>query len=147
MMRLARWMADYYLCPLGQVLESIVPAGVRHDVGTRDVTFLAAAPDAAARLAELKLSAKQAAIMQHLLANDSPITGKQFSIEIGCTLAPINELRKKGLIVSSVERQRTDRGVQAPDARRARARIESRPGSSPCHDPAPCYPPLSTKRS
>ena len=54
MLRLARWMADYYLCPLGQALEAIVPAGVRHDVGTRDVTFLAAAPDAAERIARVE---------------------------------------------------------------------------------------------
>ena len=45
LLRLAEWMSDYYLCPLGQALEAIVPAGVRHDVGTREVTFLAAAPD------------------------------------------------------------------------------------------------------
>ena len=119
MMRLAHWMADYYLCPLGQVLESIVPAGVRRDVGTRDVTLLAAAPDAAARIVELKLSAKQAAVMQHLLANDLPITAKQLAIEVGCTTAPINELRKKGLIVSSVERKRIDRLSLTPDARQA----------------------------
>ena len=29
MLRLTRWMADYYLCPWGQVLEAVVPAGVR----------------------------------------------------------------------------------------------------------------------
>src|SRR5882672_5631737 len=29
MLRLAEWMADYYLCSLGQVLQAIVPAGVR----------------------------------------------------------------------------------------------------------------------
>src|SRR4051812_37604559 len=119
MMRLAHWMADYYLCSLGQVLESIVPAGVRRDVGTRDVTLLAAAPNAAAHIAEMKLSAKQTAIIQHLLATDLPITGKQLAIETGCTLAPINELRKKELIVSSVERQRTDRLSQTIDAREA----------------------------
>ena len=40
MLRLTRWMADYYLCPWGQVLEAVVPAGVRHEAGTRDVTLL-----------------------------------------------------------------------------------------------------------
>ena len=28
-LELARWIADYYLCPLGLVLASLVPAGVR----------------------------------------------------------------------------------------------------------------------
>src|SRR5882724_8472473 len=40
MLRLAEWMADYYLCPLGQVLQAIVPAGVRGQAGTREMTFL-----------------------------------------------------------------------------------------------------------
>lgn len=109
MLRLARWMAEYYLCPLGQALEAIVPAGVRHDVGTRDVVFLAAAPDAAARMTEMKLSPKQAAVMQQLRASRRPITAKQLAAEAGCTQAPIGELRKKGLIVTFVERLSNDR--------------------------------------
>src|SRR5687767_13547533 len=40
MLRLTRWMAEYYLCPWGQVLEAVVPAGVREQAGTRDVTLL-----------------------------------------------------------------------------------------------------------
>jgi primosomal protein N' (replication factor Y) (superfamily II helicase) len=114
MLRLARWMADYYLCPLGQVLEAIVPAGVRHDVGARDVTFLAAACDAAERMATIKLSPKQADALGRLISAEQPMTAKQLATQVGCTLAPINELRKKGLIVSTVERLSTDR--LAPDA-------------------------------
>ena len=109
LLRLAQWMADYYLCPLGQALEAIVPAGVRHDVGSRDVTFLAAAPGAASRIGELKLSTKQTAVMQTLAATGRPLTAKQLAAQAGCTLAPINELRKKGLVVASVERLNTDR--------------------------------------
>jgi primosomal protein N' (replication factor Y) len=46
MLRLAGWMADYYLCPLGQVLQAIVPAGVRGQAGTREMTFLSVPPEA-----------------------------------------------------------------------------------------------------
>lgn len=35
MLRLTEWMSEYYLCPWGQVLEAVVPAGVRHQAGTR----------------------------------------------------------------------------------------------------------------
>ena len=38
MLRLTRWIADYYLCSWGQVLESVVPAGVKQQAGTRLVT-------------------------------------------------------------------------------------------------------------
>ncbi|MCC7474321.1 MAG: primosomal protein N' [Pirellulales bacterium] len=125
MLRLARWMAEYYLCPLGQVLEAIVPAGVRHDAGSRQVVLLAAAPDAAERIAEAKLSAKQAAAMQQLLASATPLTAKQLASLAGCTLAPINELRKKGWIVTSVERQNADR--LAPHAAPRQAALELNP--------------------
>ena len=36
MLRLAAWMVDYYLCTWAQVLEALVPAGVRFQAGTRD---------------------------------------------------------------------------------------------------------------
>ena len=35
LMKLTRWMADYYLCGWGQVLHAVVPAGVRENAGTR----------------------------------------------------------------------------------------------------------------
>src|SRR5688572_23391941 len=34
MLRLTAWMADYYLCHWGQVLDAVVPAGVRGQAGT-----------------------------------------------------------------------------------------------------------------
>jgi primosomal protein N' (replication factor Y) (superfamily II helicase) len=35
MLRLTKWMAEYYLCSWGQVLETVVPAGVRQQAGAR----------------------------------------------------------------------------------------------------------------
>ena len=40
MLRLTEWIADHYLCPLGQVLEAVVPSGVRGQAGTRMTTLL-----------------------------------------------------------------------------------------------------------
>jgi len=34
LMRLTRWMADYYLCGWGQVLNAVLPAGVKARSGT-----------------------------------------------------------------------------------------------------------------
>src|SRR5438093_12824545 len=61
MLRLAEWMADYYLCPLGQVLQAIVPAGVRGKAGTREMTFLSVPAEVRERLeaGALKLGEKQ----------------------------------------------------------------------------------------
>ena len=51
MLRLAEWMSNYYLCPLGQVLQAIVPAGVRGKAGTREMTFLSVPPQVHEQLA------------------------------------------------------------------------------------------------
>src|SRR5258708_33031564 len=40
LMRLTRWMADYYLCGWGQVLNAVVPAGAREQAGTRLRIFI-----------------------------------------------------------------------------------------------------------
>ncbi len=44
-LRLTRWMADYYLCGWGQVLQAVLPAGVRDQAGTRESIFLEAIPE------------------------------------------------------------------------------------------------------
>ena len=73
MLRLTRWMADYYFCPWGQVLEAVVPAGVRGKAGTRDVTLLSVPPDVASQLATLKLPAKQLEALKILAASPKPL--------------------------------------------------------------------------
>ena len=39
LLRLTRWMADYYMCGWGQVLQTALPAGVREKAGTREARF------------------------------------------------------------------------------------------------------------
>ena len=46
LLRLTRWMADYYLCGWGQVLNAVVPAGVRDQAGTRNAAFVEPVPEA-----------------------------------------------------------------------------------------------------
>jgi primosomal protein N' (replication factor Y) len=42
LLRLTRWMADYYLCGWGQVLNAVVPAGARELAGSRATTLVRA---------------------------------------------------------------------------------------------------------
>ncbi|HJQ80245.1 MAG TPA: primosomal protein N', partial [Lacipirellulaceae bacterium] len=86
-----------------------VPAGVRYEAGTREVRLVQAAPEAAARIGELKLPAKQADVLRILTASDRPISVKQLVVRAGCTNAPINQLRKKGLVIETLERLGTER--------------------------------------
>src|SRR5262245_59213939 len=45
LLRLTRWMADYYLCGWGQVLSAVIPARVKDQAGTRSTAFLEAVPE------------------------------------------------------------------------------------------------------
>ncbi|MEN0111435.1 MAG: primosomal protein N' [Planctomycetota bacterium] len=108
MLRLTRWMAEHYLTPWGQVLEAVVPSGVRGRAGTRDVTLLSVPTAVAARLTKLDLPAKQREALEALAGSAKPLTAKQLAVRVGCTTAPINALRKRGLVESRVERLATD---------------------------------------
>ena len=40
LLKLTRWLADYYLCGWGQVLNAVVPAEVRERAGTHNVILI-----------------------------------------------------------------------------------------------------------
>ncbi len=100
MLRLTRWMAEYYLCPWGQVLETVLPAGVRSQAGTREVALLTVPTDVCPRIAQLKLPAKQRRALEILAASSSPMPIQKLAEQAQCTTAPIKGLLKKGLIDS-----------------------------------------------
>ncbi len=108
MLELGQWIADYYLTPLGQVLEGILPAGVRSKAGTRETTLFSVPTKVAARMTRLDLPEKQARALTLLAASSKPLAMKQLMARAECTAAPINALRKKQLIESRVERIDTD---------------------------------------
>jgi primosomal protein N' (replication factor Y) len=106
MLQLAEWMSDYYLCPLGQVLQAIVPAGVRGKAGTREMTFLSVPPAVRAELeaGRLKLGEKQLDALRVLAASPRPLTPPELAQAAKCTLGPIGGLRKKKLVQAEVSR-------------------------------------------
>lgn len=125
MLELTHWIADRYLCGWGQVLECIVPAGVKSKAGTREVTLFALSPklvsqltDSASWLDELKLPAKQRAVLQSLIQAQEPMRIDQLSEAANCGLAPIHGLRDKGLIVPLRERHMTSAPTKAPEVHR-----------------------------
>ena len=52
MLSLTQWIGERYLCGWGQVLDSVIPAGVRHKSGTREVQHVRLAPAGAEALAK-----------------------------------------------------------------------------------------------
>ncbi len=105
MLQLTKWMADYYLCPWGQVLEAVVPAGVRRLAGTRQVTLLKVPSDVAGNLESQPVSSKQQRrALDVLAASSEPLTASQLAAAAGCTAAPIKQLLKKGLVEGFTKR-------------------------------------------
>src|SRR5262245_35456470 len=66
LMKLTRWMADYYLCGWGQVLNGVVPAGAREGAGTRALTFVEAVAEGEVPAEVTELTPKQRAALEQL---------------------------------------------------------------------------------
>ena len=113
MLRLTGWIAEHYLCEWGQVLEAVVPAGVRGQAGTRMATVLSPAPGVAERLDTLELPEKQAMVLRTLVAAPEPLTSAQLAAGAKCTEAPVAALRRKGLIVARTERLQQHQGAES----------------------------------
>jgi primosomal protein N' (replication factor Y) len=106
-LRLTRWMADYYVCGWGQVLHAVVPAGVRDQAGLREAVFMEAVP-----LAELPrglptLTDKQMQALQLLRQQTEPIEQRDLTRQARSGPGPVYELVRKGyarVAVKTVER-------------------------------------------
>src|SRR4029077_11223556 len=89
MLRLTRWMAEYYLCTWAQALEAVLPAGVRSRSGTRRITLLSLAADAKEKMPWGKLSKKQLEIVRYVAQSPQPLEPKQLAKALRCTQGPI----------------------------------------------------------
>ncbi|MCE5301636.1 MAG: primosomal protein N' [Planctomycetaceae bacterium] len=104
MLRLTRWIADYYLCDWATVLDAVTPAAVRVGAGTRRTTLLSVDRETIHRLGELKLPPKQVEVLKALAATGQPMSPGELARAARCTSAPIASLRRKGLLRSRTAR-------------------------------------------
>ena len=98
MLKLTRWIAEHYLCGWGQVLESVVPAGVKKQAGTRQVRFFSLPDDFEQRRAETTLPAKQQAVVEALREAGKELRIEELTHLVGCGKTPIEGLQNKGLL-------------------------------------------------
>jgi primosomal protein N' (replication factor Y) len=104
LLRLTRWIADYYLCGWGQVLNAVVPGGVKQQAGTRAVAFLEAVPEDQLPTPLPNLPPKQAAALQHLRAAGKAVEIRQLARLAQCASGPLEALIQKGLARRVVRR-------------------------------------------
>lgn len=103
LLRLTRWMADYYLCGWGQVLHAVVPAGVRENAGTRAAVFVTVVPQEELPDPLPTVTPKQKQVLDRLRAAGQPLEQSQLGRELGGTGA-IAGLVSKGLVRKFTER-------------------------------------------
>jgi primosomal protein N' (replication factor Y) len=112
LMRLTRWMADYYLCSWGTVLHGVVPAGARDQSGIRQTIVLEPVPEAELPAELEPLSPKQTAALTQLRLINAPIEMRQLARQAGCGTGPIGALVQKGYARRST--QKVDRFAAPP---------------------------------
>jgi primosomal protein N' (replication factor Y) len=110
LLRLTRWMADYYLCGWGQVLNAVVPAGARAKSGTKATAFLTPLPDHELPQPPPPLTAKQAKALEMLRAAGKPMEYRQLARLARCGQGPVEALVLKGVVRREV--RRIDRFVE-----------------------------------
>ncbi|MBY0461027.1 MAG: primosomal protein N' [Gemmataceae bacterium] len=118
LMKLTRWMADYYLCGWGQVLHAVVPAGVRDNAGTRVASFVE--PVGKDKLPDPlpTVTPQQKSALDKLKKENRPLEILQLARLAKCTAGVVHGLIKKGLVRKFAERIETEAsGANAdPDA-------------------------------
>ncbi len=112
----ATWISEHYLCPLGSVIETVVPAGVRNSAGQREMTLLTLTDDV--RLLEsVKLTELQRRVVDVLRRSAGSMTASELAETADCTPAPVTLLRKKGILVATSRRVQR-RTHEIPDEQR-----------------------------
>jgi len=106
LVKLARWMADYYAAPLDGIIEGMIPAAVRRGAGVKQETLLSVAR---------RLSSEEAAA----LARRAPAQARLYAF-----LAQQFRPQRKGMVLARVKtsaaaaRALVDSGVLREDLRR-----------------------------
>lgn len=103
LLRLTRWMADYYLCGWGQVLKAVLPAGVRDQAGTREAVFVEAVPESELT-DEPSLTPKQTQALERLRDADGPVEQRRLCRDAKVGAGVIRTLIEKGLARKRLER-------------------------------------------
>ena len=114
LLRLAHWIADYYMADLGATLKAVVPASVRKPsppakvvrVVRRSVTL---DKTRAACVEKRRRAPKQAAVLEALLHMTGEIAQTELCITANASVATVKALEKEGLV--TIGEKRVDRDV------------------------------------
>jgi primosomal protein N' (replication factor Y) len=101
---LAKWISEYYLCPLGSVIETVVPTGVRDQAGSRELVYWYLAPEHEHSWSKLKLTELQRQILDVIQRNGEAMTAKELAEATGCSGATVAGLKRRGILERTTRR-------------------------------------------
>lgn len=97
--KLARWMADYYVCPLEQSVRTVLPSSVRHverKFKTVPQVLRVALPEDPDVLKRLAATAPRQMAVLRRLEEDAVIPQPRLLADTGATAATLRAMAKKG---------------------------------------------------
>lgn len=108
LMELARWIGEYYVCPLGQVLAAMVPGAVKRAAGVKKQRCVYLAASAEEVAAELR-SAAQKQIVSYLsereaVTVDSAVEVDELVAAVDCRTPVVKRLAEKGILKLAVKK-------------------------------------------
>jgi len=124
LMELARWISDYYVCPLGQVLAAMVPGAVKKGAGTKTTKYVYLV-SSAGELIEKLTGRKQKQIVKLLREKgafdpDNAVKLQTLLEEVACKNVPVKRLAEKQ-IIKIVERTTLESLPAIPEGMAIRA--------------------------
>ncbi|MCX5672541.1 MAG: primosomal protein N' [Planctomycetota bacterium] len=93
---LAFWMSRYYVTPLGQAFEAILPAAVRQNAGFKTIQLVVRTEKPEAEVD--RVLSKQRRVLDRLAESGAPLAPRELARQAGCTVAVIKSLEEKGLV-------------------------------------------------
>lgn len=109
-LQLARWVADYYACPLGEVIKAALPPGMAPSLTRGSASFVKHKVRRFARLLEVneqKLTDTQRCVIS-TLENNGPMLLQSLIKTASVSASTISSLEKKGLVETYSESIRRD---------------------------------------
>lgn len=109
LMRLAKWMAEYYGCDDKDALRCVLPRAVReagHAPLRRKCAALSRPADENELATLRKKAPRQAAVIECLQAARGPVTAARLEAETGAGAATLKALEKRGLLAITTEEVR-----------------------------------------